>query len=49
MVKIEPVEAVCIKCETTKIFFLEKEPIPKCDRCGREMVIRELLREGKRD
>lgn len=47
--KIEPVEAVCPVCGETKIFFLNLEPMPKCNKCGREMVIREILVEGKHD
>ncbi len=49
MDKIEPIEAICLHCGTTKIFFLGREPLPRCDECGREMVIREILIEGKRD
>lgn len=49
MPKLESIEAVCLKCDTRKIFYLDKEPMPTCDQCGREMVIREVLREGKRD
>lgn len=47
--KIEPVEAICPRGHMTKIFYLNQEPIPKCDKCGREMVIREILVEGKHD
>ncbi|MBW1711971.1 MAG: hypothetical protein JRJ59_02325 [Deltaproteobacteria bacterium] len=47
--KIEAIESVCPQCRTTKIFYLGREPMPKCDKCGREMVIRELLIEGKHD
>jgi len=47
--KIEPIEAVCLKCGRTKIFFLNQESVPKCEVCGLEMLIKEILVEGKRD
>lgn len=49
MKKIEPIEAVCLKCGRTKIFFLNQESVPKCEVCGLEMLIKEILVEGKRD
>jgi len=49
VVKIEPIEAVCPKCGRTKIFFLNREPVPKCEVCGLEMLIKEMLVEGKHD
>ena len=47
--KYEPVETVCPKCHATKIFYLGREDMPRCDKCGLEMIIRELLIEGKHD
>lgn len=47
--KLEPIEAVCPRCQATKIFFLGREPMPRCDNCDREMVIKEVLVEGKHD
>ena len=44
---IEPVEIVCPKCQRTKIIYLPKETIPKCEECDVPMILRELLREGK--
>jgi ribosomal protein S27E len=43
----EPVEVGCLKCGRTAIIYLPKEPVPRCEECGVEMVIRELLDEGK--
>ncbi len=43
----EPVEVICPKCGHTKIIYLPKEEIPKCPVCGTQMMIRELLDEGK--
>lgn len=47
--RVEPVEAVCPKCQATKIFYLGREQMPQCELCKLEMVIKEVLREGKRD
>jgi ribosomal protein S27E len=43
----EPVEVVCPACQRTQIVYIPKEEIPKCPECQRQMVLRELLREGK--
>jgi transposase-like protein len=43
----EPVEVVCPRCRRTEIVYIPKEPIPKCPDCQKQMVLRELLREGK--
>lgn len=45
--KIEPVEVVCPKCKRTEIIYLPKEEMPRCPKCKKEMVISELLNEGK--
>ena len=45
--KIEPVEIVCPRCKETSLVYLPKEEIPKCSRCKVQMVIKELLDEGK--
>lgn len=45
--KIEAVEVVCPKCQRTEIVYLPKEPIPRCPKCRVEMVIKEVLEEGK--
>lgn len=47
--KVEPIEAVCPKCQATKIFYLGQESFPTCEVCGLEMVIKEVLIEGKHD
>ncbi len=45
--KIEYVEVVCPKCKHKEIIRLPKESIPKCPVCGTQMMISELLDEGK--
>jgi len=45
--KSEPVEVVCPECKHTEIIYLPQEEFPKCPKCGRQMVISELLHEGK--
>ena len=44
---IVPVEVVCPKCQRTEIVYIPKEQIPKCPDCKTQMVLREVLREGK--
>ena len=45
--KMEPIEVVYPKCRHTEMVYLPKEAIPKCPECNIDMVIQELLREGK--
>lgn len=45
--KMEAVEVVCPKCKRTEIRYLPQETIPKCPDCSIQMVIQELLDEGK--
>ena len=45
--KREFVEVVCPVCRESKIIALPEEPMPKCDKCKRDMVIKEVLTEGK--
>lgn len=45
--KIEAVEVKCPKCNRKQIVYIPKEPIPRCPDCGTQMVISELLDEGK--
>lgn len=45
--KNEPVEIICPKCKRTQIIYLPKEVIPKCQDCKTQMVLREVLIEGK--
>jgi len=45
--KKEAIEVICPKCNRTEIVYIPKEDIPKCPNCGINMVIRELLTEGK--
>ena len=37
----------CPKCKKTQIVYIPKEEIPKYPKCRVQMVIRELLDEGK--
>ena len=43
----EPVEVMCPKCQRTEIVYIPKEQIPRCPDCHTQMVLKELLREGK--
>ena len=45
--KLEAIEIECPKCNNTQIVYIPKEEIPKCPKCQVQMVIRELLDEGK--
>ena len=45
--KQEAIEIICPKCKYTSIIYSPREDIPKCTDCKRQMVIRELLDEGK--
>ena len=45
--KREFIEVVCPICRMTKIIAVPEEEIPKCDKCRRPMVIKEILTEGK--
>lgn len=43
----EPIEIICPQCKRTAIIYLPDEDVPLCQTCGRQMIIREVLREGK--
>jgi ssDNA-binding Zn-finger/Zn-ribbon topoisomerase 1 len=45
--KKEAIEIICPKCRRTQIIHAPKEEIPKCPECNTQMVIREILIEGK--
>jgi len=45
--KLEAIEVECPRCRNTQIVYIPKEEIPKCPQCNVQMVIRELLDEGK--
>ena len=46
--KTTSVEAVCPKCRHTEIVKIPRDiPFPKCPKCNSNMLIKELLREGK--
>lgn len=43
----EFVEVICPKCRQTQIIALPEEPMPKCPICRKDMIIKEVLTEGK--
>ena len=43
----EFVEVACPICKQSKIICLPEETIPKCDYCHKEMILKEVLTEGK--
>lgn len=43
----EAVEVVCPKCRQTQIVYFPKENMPVCQHCRIEMVLKEILTEGK--
>jgi hypothetical protein len=45
--KLLPIEVKRPKCKHTEIIYLQKEDIPKCPKCDIQMVIQEVLVEGK--
>jgi ribosomal protein S27E len=45
--KVQAVEVKCPQCEFTQIKYIPKEPIEKCPECGSNMIISEVLEEGK--
>ncbi len=45
--KVEYIEVVCPKCGHKEIVRIPKENVPKCPVCGTQMMISELLDEGK--
>ncbi len=45
--KAEAVQVKCPVCDQTQIIYLPKEPIPRCPIHDVEMILRELLDEGK--
>jgi ribosomal protein S27E len=45
--KAEAVQVKCPICDHTEIIYIPKEEIPECPKCKVEMIIGELLDEGK--
>jgi predicted Zn-ribbon and HTH transcriptional regulator len=43
----EPLLVKCPKCRRTQIIYIPEEKIPRCPECNVEMIIEELLDEGK--
>ncbi len=43
----EFVEVVCPICRQSRIICLPEESMPRCEICKRDMVIKEVLTEGK--
>jgi len=45
--KLTMVEVKCPRCDHTEIVYIPKEEIPKCPIHREEMIIKEILEEGK--
>ena len=45
--KVELVEVRCPKCRESQIIDIQREEIPKCERCKTRMILHEILTEGK--
>ncbi|MFC1829843.1 hypothetical protein ACFL0O_09545 [Thermodesulfobacteriota bacterium] len=45
--EILPLEVKCPKCKFTEIIYIQKEDIPRCPECDIQMIIQEILVEGK--
>lgn len=45
--KLEAVEIICPKCRYTEIIYLPVADLPLCPECNTQMMISELLDEGK--
>lgn len=43
----EAIEFVCPKCHHTEIKYVPRETDPKCPNCRIQMIIKEILTEGK--
>ena len=43
----QTVEILCPKCKRTEIIRLPTEQLPRCPACNLQMVIKEVLTEGK--
>lgn len=43
----QTVEILCPKCKRTEIIHVPTEQLPRCPVCKIQMVIREVLTEGK--
>lgn len=41
------VEVICPTCRLTKIISIPEEDFPRCEKCKKAMVIKEVLTEGK--
>lgn len=41
------VEVVCPQCRQSRIIVVPDESMPRCEICKREMIIKEVLTEGK--
>ena len=45
--RTDPIEVICPKCQHTEIVYLSDEEMPRCPECRKEMVFKEVLKEGK--
>jgi uncharacterized protein (UPF0179 family) len=43
----EPIQIICPKCRRSGIIYIPVEEMPRCPDCRVEMMIEELLDEGK--
>jgi ribosomal protein S27E len=43
----EPIQIRCPRCRHTEIIYLPVADLPRCPACNTQMVIEELLDEGK--
>lgn len=43
----EAVEVICPKCRETRIVYFPRESMPTCPVCKIEMIVKEVLTEGK--
>jgi phage FluMu protein Com len=45
--KREAIQVKCPRCKRTQIVYIPEEEVPKCPDCKVQMIIEELLDEGK--
>jgi len=43
----EAVEVVCPICKHSQIVYFPEEEMPKCPKCKKKMIVKEVLTEGK--
>jgi hypothetical protein len=45
--EMEPAQLIWARCRHTEIVYLPLEDLPKCLGCGAQLILEELLDEGK--